>query len=1650
MNQKIRSLSERINWKQACIRAGIILILFLVCALGMQPKATDFSLHIELGEDRTGCSTQIFWWDAGKEAVQEQSFQAAICGKQVIIPLREEMLGRDKEWRLDIVDADLEVSILSFDLYKGDSFRKNFSADALASYEVGRAGIETACSAGGAYYIKPVGEDPAIFFGTGISRDIIRHMERSYQKELALVFLALCLLITADRLPGVRRITALLWKSKGRLGIAVLLTALWGIMALPHSEDYSLQIRLAEDRTGQHAQLFWWKQGEASAQEQSLQVPIYGRQILMPLERGILGRDTEWRLDIIDADMDVSIVSFDVYREHERSRRFSPDELEKYIISCAGVKNIGSTGEAYYIKPAGDDPVLYFGAGLSQSLRKDIACHYLMRLWMVFVVIFILAIGDRLPGLKSAYAFLWKYILQKKGRLAFAVLLTTAWGVITLPRSEDYSLQIALSEDRTGDYAQLYWWEEGEEFTHEQSCQAVIFGNQVVIPLQNGALGWDREWRLDPVNSDAAAEITALGLYRGHRQIRSFPANELESYMIRCEGVETAYCTEGGYFLTPLENDPAVFFGVRLSRTILEEVFAEYCLGLSLAALILLFLVTGDTLPGVGWIYAWIGRNRWRLAVMGLLFLVCAGALAPRYTDYTLKLELTEDHTGNITEIFWWNTGEGFTQEQFYQARIDGRRVSLPIQAGMLGWNKEWRLDIIAADKEVEISSFELYQGQRWSRAFSADELAACVVGSEGVEAVCSTGETYYVDPSGDDPVLYFGIRLSRAITEHIVTDYFLKLAAVVVPVFLVVMADRLPLLRRLYGWVKERAEDDRIALLCYGILLAGMIFVLFQDFLPGDRVFLYMGDSFYQTYAQLAHLADRIGNGEWGWSYTFYESLGNAEEPIILSLKNFCALFGREHLAYAMGLAQMLKIFLAGMFFYCFLRRLGTGKLGSSLLGLGYSCNSYIVARGMWQSYPNEAVCLALWLWGFERFKKTKKWLPFFLANIFCYWNYHGYTAVLYTGVGLAYGVFRFCSGREEAAEPGETENPLKCILKLTGIVLAGAAVSLAAWLPSLTEMLGSSRVSTGAQVAGEWKNILNYTRLPGYRIMFYRLLCPDILGMFEDTYAGVTNWLEDPVFYCGLAAVALAPLGLCAMNKRKRRWYMLPLAGAVIYNAFGVVRNVANGFAGIGWKLSSLWVIVLLLLFAAALWQEKEGIGADRAGKILLGTNIVLLVLSVLFFKEGIQIFYLAIALVFCAFLSLLLFLLMREKDGEKKAYLSYLLVIAAAAEVAGSSYRIINNKAGLNTEVLEEKIYYNDATGELLAKVGEEGEFYRVDKQFTSVSYCDSLYQRYRGTASYIGGVGDNDHTQRLYSCLGLPVMDHIQKGTKQNAAVNALFNVKYVLTKNQKPNTYGLEYLSEKDGIVLYENKHALPFGYVYDEYMTEGEFLEYNYVDRRNIMLEQCVIREGETGLLPEGVKAGGSYETFAEQWQAYRTAVSLDEKEIAFAPLEEGEVAILRVRMSAQEDARAEAYYMQGNVLQGSTDVTLVKGENDHYMEFMMAGTDRVPILANTRKPYEIAEAQLYVIPQEVYYADFAVLTEERSEGSLKLTHFEEERIEGSANLQKDGIMVFTIPYDEDWSAYVDGEEQELIHANVGFMALGLEAGSHEILLKYR
>ncbi len=58
--------------------------------------------------------------------------------------------------------------------------------------------------------------------------------------------------------------------------------------------------------------------------------------------------------------------------------------------------------------------------------------------------------------------------------------------------------------------------------------------------------------------------------------------------------------------------------------------------------------------------------------------------------------------------------------------------------------------------------------------------------------------------------------------------------------------------------------------------------------------------------------------------------------------------------------------------------------------------------------------------------------------------------------------------------------------------------------------------------------------------------------------------------------------------------------------------------------------------------------------------------------------------------------------------------------------------------------------------------------------------------------------------------------------------------------------------------------------------------------------------------------------------------------------------------------------------------------------------------------------------------------------------------VTGTISMETDKYLLLTIPYTDGWTAYVDGKEQEILQANTMYMALYLEAGEHEIILKYR
>jgi len=71
------------------------------------------------------------------------------------------------------------------------------------------------------------------------------------------------------------------------------------------------------------------------------------------------------------------------------------------------------------------------------------------------------------------------------------------------------------------------------------------------------------------------------------------------------------------------------------------------------------------------------------------------------------------------------------------------------------------------------------------------------------------------------------------------------------------------------------------------------------------------------------------------------------------------------------------------------------------------------------------------------------------------------------------------------------------------------------------------------------------------------------------------------------------------------------------------------------------------------------------------------------------------------------------------------------------------------------------------------------------------------------------------------------------------------------------------------------------------------------------------------------------------------------------------------------------------------------------------------------------------------------------SENQLELTLFDTDYIEGNLKSDRDGVFFTSIPYDEGWEIFIDGQKQETKKAAGYFLSCPVEKGDHEITLKY-
>lgn len=336
------------------------------------------------------------------------------------------------------------------------------------------------------------------------------------------------------------------------------------------------------------------------------------------------------------------------------------------------------------------------------------------------------------------------------------------------------------------------------------------------------------------------------------------------------------------------------------------------------------------------------------------------------------------------------------------------------------------------------------------------------------------------------------------------------------------------------------------------------------------------------------------------------------------------------------------------------------------------------------------------------------------------------------------------------------------------------------------------------------------------------------------------------------------------------------------------------------------------------------------------------------------------------------------------------------------------------------------------------------------------------------------------------IGLASIHRIQ-GLDGRTAAEALSNVTGFLTAadGDAHAPYGFarsEELSDADNAVFL-NQYPLRFGYTYTRFLPRSEFDRLNALQKEQAMLTCAVLEDAQAGEIPEGTTAAaeageapeGMTAATAEEIAAgmgiEETPLSLPESGAQIKRTKEGYRVLesggyltfpIRKRAGCETYLRLEGFsgtkvsttvYVR---TKGTDTVLSMRGPGTIYSlnrvdyevrlgYFKEDEEDTLRLEFSDKGRYKLTGASVCYVPMAGYEEKIGALN---SQGMTR-TKMGVNCAEGTARMNSAGLVTFSIPYSEGWSAQADGRNIKVYRVNTAYLGVYLEPGDHTLKLSY-
>lgn len=443
--------------------------------------------------------------------------------------------------------------------------------------------------------------------------------------------------------------------------------------------------------------------------------------------------------------------------------------------------------------------------------------------------------------------------------------------------------------------------------------------------------------------------------------------------------------------------------------------------------------------------------------------------------------------------------------------------------------------------------------------------------------------------------------------------------------------------------------------------------------------------------------------------------------------------------------------------------------------------------------------------------------------------------------------------------------------------------------------------------------------------------------------------------------------------------------------------------------------YIITTVFVYIARNQFASKGTG-ESIWKALLAESILFLICYVLYCamkrhrKETKEILMLALPSVICLAVTMNTFYQMKpDRYVSRKLY----------RNVAGEQ-----NRQAVKEALKDDDGYYRtEQVGSDDENAADLNRIWDVDQNITSIysSAYNPDYQTFR---------------QKTFG-LEEPFRNGMMQSVSKNPVFRRMMGVRYIVSDSDVP---GYTLVKKCGTTGIYQNKDAAPVMYATDHVMTEEEYKKLAFPYNQTALLEYAVVGE-HTESSDQNIMT--AYAPVSLKMANNRTTGGAEQKTIQ----QEGQkqILFLSFRVDNAHPNKDVAVWVNGirNKLSATDHVYYNENKTFTYAVPLKDGEDTISVTFGKGK-YQLSHVQAYLgsLPErsELLY---------QSEIQLDKKQTEDNVIQGTIHVKKDGWFITSIPYDKHFKMFIDGKETKIQKVNTAFLGCKIESGNHEVKIIY-